>query len=150
MVSAIQQNQMLNASQQNPVILVKMEVQHETAHLKEKDVLPCFPHQGNCSTDSQVYDVCHWSDAIQSIACLNHVYNKYNKSGQSALRSLSHFGSSKNHSCQKTYKSNYFCQLQVVQECLHMYTFYRCVVRACYSACAFLALKQAKRRNVTE
>jgi hypothetical protein len=72
-------------------------------------VLQCFLHQGNYSTISPVYDVCKRSDVIHSIACLNHVYNSYYKAGESALRSLAHFGSSKKYSCQKTCKSNYLC-----------------------------------------
>ena len=74
MVSATQQNQMLNALQQNPVILVTMEAQHETPHLKEKDARPCFPRQGNCSADSLVCDACKQLDAIHSSANLNHVF----------------------------------------------------------------------------
>lgn len=40
-----------------------------------------------------------------SIMCTNSYY----KAGESALRSLAHFGSSKKYSCQKTCKSNYLC-----------------------------------------
>jgi hypothetical protein len=48
----------------------------------KKDVLQCFLHQGNYSTNSPVYDVCKRSDVIHSIACLNHVYKQLLQGGR--------------------------------------------------------------------